>query len=170
MAIRSRAPGENVRAIMICMSTETQYARRLRLLMSHLDLTSAEFAARVGLSEGYVSRVLAGERGKGGLPKLHEKAAAALGVPGHYWTAKADVSPADALRSPAGGAGMGTMIGEQRPASAVDYRAQLAQLAADRDEPAEVVKALLRTEAPSGADAAWWFARYLDLRTAATHD
>ena len=61
---------------------------------------------------------------------------------------------------------MGRMIGAQSFGGSVDYRAALAQLAADRDEPSEVVKGIMRTEAPADADAVWWFRRYLELKDA----
>lgn len=61
---------------------------------------------------------------------------------------------------------MGVMVGPQQFVGSLDYRAQLAQLAAERDEPGDLVKGLMRTEAPRDADAVWWFRRYLELRDA----
>jgi hypothetical protein len=45
-----------------------------------------------------------------------------------------------------------------------ELRYGLAKLAADRDEPAEMIKALLTSKAPEGAELVWWTRRYLELR------
>lgn len=134
--------------------------------MQTLRLDAAALSARTGLSEGYLSRIMAGERGKSELPKLHEKVQTAFGVPGHFWTAASDADAEKALRSRSqhGGEQMGMMIGPQAFGGAVDYRVRLAELATERDESGEIVKALMRTKAPDDADAVWWFRRYLELR------
>lgn len=145
---------------------ETTYSRRLRALLHHLDLTPAEFAAKSELTEGYVSKILNGTLGKGGeLPKLHHKTQAVFGVPDIYWRSRSDIPPekAHASAPEKGGAYMGRMVGPQSFGSGVDVREALATLAAERDEDGEVIKELLRSQAPEGADAMWWFRRYLEL-------
>lgn len=154
---------------MATTSTEPTYARRLRLLLDRLRVEPSEFAARTGLSEGYLSRVLSGERGKGGeLPKLQARTAEAYKVPSRFWSAPSDEDAEKALpsQSQQGGDAMGRMIGGQSFGGSVDYRVQLAQLASDRDDPGDMVKAIMRTEAPADADAVWRFRRYLELRDA----
>lgn len=169
LASPNRAHGSVPSGTIECMAsqtTEPTYARRLRALLAHLEIDPATFAARTGLTEGYLSRVLSGERGKSELPKLQGKAESVFGVPGRYWSATSDEAAKKTLRSlpQHGGDPMARMIGGQSFGGTVDYRTQLAQLAAERDEPGEIVKGLMRTEAPAGADAVWWFRRYLELR------
>ena len=149
-------------------STKPVFARRLEHLLAHLEIDAATFASLTGVTEGYLSRVLSGERGKKELPKLQGRAESVFGVPGYYWSAKTEESAENALRSvsPHGGNIMGRLIGGQAATSTMDLRRELAQLASDRDEPGDVVKGIMRTEAPPGADAVWWFRRYLELKDA----
>lgn len=153
--------------------SETTYGRRLRVLLEHLHLSPAEFAARTSLTEGYVSKILSGSLGKSGdLPKLHHKAQTAFGVSDIYWTSRSDISPQQAQnpqpsRGLGGGAYMGRMTGPQSFGHGADVRDALAALAAERDDDPGVIKALLRTSPPSDADALWWFRRYLELSDAA---
>lgn len=135
---------------------EPMIARRLRRLLEHLDISAEEFAERTGLKASYVSRLLSGERGASGdAPKLFLGTSKAFGLGGHYWSARDDLDPAACLHSP---------DEESRSmAKADNIQARLVRLSADRDDPADVVKELAKTKAPAGADAMWWFQRYLEL-------
>lgn len=135
-------------------------ARRLRRLIDHLKLTDAEFAELTKIKPSYLSRLVSGERGSSGdVPKLVLHTRDHLHLSGHYWSAKDDVDPAECIRSPPEEDGKAM----QKRDMGTDMQAGLARLAAERDDPPEVVKALMLTAAPAGADPLWWVRRYLDL-------
>lgn len=145
-------------AMVFSASDPGRVARRLRRLIDHLKMTDAEFAEATKMTPGYLSRLLSGERGASGdVPKLFLQTRDCLGLTGHYWSAREDVDPASCL--PAGAPEEGQRMAAKQP----DMRAGLARLAAERDDPPEVVKQLMLTQAPASADAMWWVKRYLDL-------
>lgn len=139
-------------------SDPRRIARRLRKLIDHLQMSDAEFSNATGVTQGYLSRLLSGERGASGdAPTLFLATRDRLDLDGHYWSAREDVAPASCL--PSGPLEEGRRMASKQP----DMRASLAKLAAERDDPPEVVKQLLLTQAPANADPVWWVRRYLDL-------
>ena len=144
------------------VSTSTdpgRVARRLRRLIDHLRMTDAEFANATGLKASYLSRLLSGERGaSGNASTLFLATRERLALSGHYWSAREDVDPAECVSSTPQEEGR-----RMATRQTVDMRAGLAQLAAERDDPPEVVKQIMLTQPPAHADALWWVRRYLDL-------
>jgi hypothetical protein len=146
-------------------------ARRLRRLLDYLNVSYMTFANDTGLDQSYVHRLLTGERGNSassrGNPKLVHAVEHAYGIAGHYWSSQVDLDPATCKLSaqPQGslqGGQMGVMTGYQMPSD--DLRRRLAEFAANKGESGDMVVALLKMDAPPGADAVWWLTAYLDLK------
>lgn len=136
---------------------DTTYARRLAALIDHVGRDASSFCALTGLSPDYVSKILAGDLGKGRqLSRLHNATLERMGLAGHYWTGPDDIAPEIALlKKPQQGGDMGK--------ARTDIGAGLARLARERGESAEMVADLLMSPAPPDADPVWWTRRYLEL-------
>lgn len=156
----------------------TQYARRLAALLDHLGMTQTEFAAATGLDNGYLGRILKGERGKGSrnMATLHERVAERLGIGGHYWTVANDIAPEKAYvqKPQQGGNLMAVITGPQvwrgqKPVPGMSeevnetIKARLVQYAAQQDESADMVKELAKLPVPPEADVIWWVRTYNEL-------
>lgn len=133
---------------------------RLARLLRYLDLTPAAFAKRVGLSQSYISRLLNEERGgsERGTPALVGAAHAKLGLHPSYWMSGVAKDPAECL---------GERLDRPEPVSShIEPRgalADLANVALEHDEPAEMIKDLLRLQPPPGAGVSWYVREYARL-------
>jgi hypothetical protein len=113
--------------------------------MAHLGKTAKQFAAELGIDYVTLFRQRMSEGGVDPNSKLARAANRVFGVPYRYWTD--EMPPTVGLTAPVDRAAM-----------------EIAALAASRNAPAEMIKALLVTAAPPQAGASWWVRRYLELQ------
>ena len=144
--------------------------QRLEHVLRLLGKSWRDLYKETSLGQDYISKLKSGRLGKERPQKLAMEMQTAYGVPFEVWTAdRMDWKPvvqnsATLSKVPSSEGTMGTMTGPQVfVAGAVDLRRELARVAAELDEPKEVVLELLSVEPPADADRDWWFRQYVEI-------
>lgn len=157
--------------------------QRLEQVMRLLGKTWPELYRDTGLGQDYISKLKSGRLGKERPQKLQMEMFRVYGVPFDVWSSErldwrpsASHHPSGVMTdAPAQAMGVGSsleggpprmakMVGPQVfPVTPVDLRRELARMAAELDEPKEVILEILSVEPPRDADQDWWFRQYVEI-------